>query len=477
VCPLPGRRVLDAELASEALTKAGYDVHMDWAPGKGEYEAFLAGGDYDIILADYSLPGFDARAALALAQAACATTPFICVSGMIGEEATVELLKQGADDCVLKDHLSRLPSATQRAIDECARQRALEDSERRYTSLFENLLNGFAYCKMVYDEQGEPVDFVYLDVNPAFERITHLKDVVGRPVSEVIPGLYESNRELFELYGRVASSGEPEALEFCYRPLSIWLFIAVNSTERGSFVAVFEDITERHDSVENLRLSAEHLSRTVEGAVKAMGAMVAARDPYTAGHELRVTQLVVAIAAEMGLAAAVTDGLRLAALVHDIGKLTVPSQILSKPMRLRDVEFALIKEHPREAYAILESVDFERPVAEIVLQHHERLDGSGYPRGLEGDAILPEARVLAVADVLEAMASHRPYRAALGVEAAFEELRAGAGSRYDADAVAACEHVFAQGFVFEEAVDHGGTPLSQIDRRTGREHGSAATRG
>jgi putative nucleotidyltransferase with HDIG domain/PAS domain S-box-containing protein len=214
-------------------------------------------------------------------------------------------------------------------------------------------------------------------------------------------------------------------------------------------IGVAMDVTERQHAVAALELSADRLRHTVEGAVEAMGAMIAARDPYTAGHEKRVTELAVAIATEMGRDEASIEGLRLAGLVHDVGKLTVPAEILNMPALLSPIEFELIKGHAAAAQEILAPIDFEFPVADVVAQHHERQDGSGYPAGLSGDEILPEARILAVADVVEAMASHRPYRAALGIDAALAEVHAGAGVRYEAEVVASCERVFAQGFAFE----------------------------
>ena len=203
--------------------------------------------------------------------------------------------------------------------------------------------------------------------------------------------------------------------------------------------------------MEALLLGADRLRHTIEGAVEAMGAMTAARDPYTAGHEKRATELAVAIATALGRDEAAIEGLRLAGLVHDVGKLTVPAEILIKPSRLTPIEFELIKGHAAAAHDILDPIDFEYPVAAIVVQHHERLDGSGYPAGLKRDEILPDARILAVADVVEAMASHRPYRAALGLDAALAEVRVGAGTRYDAEAAGACERVFAGGFAFSDA--------------------------
>lgn len=198
---------------------------------------------------------------------------------------------------------------------------------------------------------------------------------------------------------------------------------------------------------DEIEASYRRLSRALNQTVQALAAAAEVRDPYTAGHQKRVTELAVAIAEKLGLSSERIDGLQVAGLMHDIGKLAIPSELLSKPSRLTDTERALIQEHPKVAHEILRAVEFPWPVAAIVLQHHERLDGSGYPLGLRGDGILLESRILAVADVVEAMASHRPYRPALGVQAALEEIRAGRGTRYDAQAVDACIAVLESGSV------------------------------
>ena len=158
-----------------------------------------------------------------------------------------------------------------------------------------------------------------------------------------------------------------------------------------------------------------------------MVSAVEMRDPYTAGHQLRVSNLACAIANEMGLSHDKIEGLRMAGFIHDIGKLSIPAEILSKPTKLTDFEFSLIKEHPRSGYEMLKDVESPWPLAQIVYQHHERINGSGYPRKLKGDEILIDARIMAVADVVEAMASHRPYRPALGIEAALEEIEKNKG--------------------------------------------------
>ena len=187
------------------------------------------------------------------------------------------------------------------------------------------------------------------------------------------------------------------------------------------------------------------LRRSLEATIEAIAAALEMRDPYTAGHQRRVADLTAAIAREMGLPQDKVEGIHFGALIHDLGKLQVPAEILAKPTRLSKVEFELIKAHPQAGYDIIKGIDFPWPVAAMVHQHHERLDGSGYPQGLKGDAIALEARILAVADVVEAMASHRPYRPGLGMEAALKEIIDKRGTFFDPDAVDACVRLFREG--------------------------------
>jgi putative nucleotidyltransferase with HDIG domain len=195
----------------------------------------------------------------------------------------------------------------------------------------------------------------------------------------------------------------------------------------------------------------EKLEHLLDGTIQALGQTSETRDPYTAGHQRRVTQLACAMAEEMGLSKDQIEGIHVAGLMHDIGKIAIPAEILTKPAKLTKLEFGLITTHPQVSYDILKGIEFPWPVADIVVQHHERLDGSGYPNGLKGDEILLEARILAVADVVEAMASHRPYRAALGVDKALAEIEDKRGRLYASEVVDACLKLFhEEGFEFEE---------------------------
>jgi HD-GYP domain-containing protein (c-di-GMP phosphodiesterase class II) len=205
-----------------------------------------------------------------------------------------------------------------------------------------------------------------------------------------------------------------------------------------------QEITERKRAEEELQRTLEKLRKTLGSTIQAMAVTVETKDPYTAGHQRRVTDLARAIATEMGLSKERTEGIRMAAVIHDIGKITVPTDILNKPGPLTDHEFGIIECHPRTGYDILKTVEFPWPIAQIIFQHHERMDGSGYPQGLAGEDILLEARVLAVADVVEAMASFRPYRPARGLDKALEEISQNRGVLYDAEAVDACLKLFTE---------------------------------
>jgi putative nucleotidyltransferase with HDIG domain len=206
---------------------------------------------------------------------------------------------------------------------------------------------------------------------------------------------------------------------------------------RETEAALAADIVDRKRAEVALLKSNTQLEVLVQEIAEALGRAVEARDPYTRGHQERVSEIAQAIAAEMGLSEDDVAAIQMAGFLHDVGKLAVPAEVLGKPGKLSDVEFALIKVHPQAGYDILKGIDFPWPIAEIALQHHERMDGSGYPQGLIGAEILPLAMIISIADVIEAMASHRPYRAALGLDAALAEI-SGHPELYDADAVAAC---------------------------------------
>jgi putative two-component system response regulator len=273
------------------------------------------------------------------------------------------------------------------------------------------------------------VDVVVSDINmPEMNGLELIKVIKERHDSDVIIMTgYIEDFTYEEIIGRGAS-------DFIQKPVRISEFIA--RLKRVLFER--ETLAQRDKAAESLRLNLEKFQRAMDGIIHAISLTVELRDPYTAGHQQRVSDLAAAIAGAMGLSADTIYGLRMASNIHDLGKITIPSEILCKPGNLGPLEYELIKNHVQAGYDILKKIEFPWPLAEIILQHHERMDGSGYPRGLEGENIMLEARILAVADVFETMSSHRPYRPALGLDRAIEELLQNKGRLYDAAVAETC---------------------------------------
>ncbi len=227
---------------------------------------------------------------------------------------------------------------------------------------------------------------------------------------------------------------EQGASDFLQKPVRIAEFVARLKRVLSERAAKID----RHNALEDARRNLDKLRRAMEGIVQAISTTVEMRDPYTAGHQQRVADLACTIAEAMALSADEIYGLRMASVIHDLGKIMIPSEILSKPGQLSTLEYELIKNHVQAGYDILKQIEFPWPLADIILQHHERMDGSGYPNALKGDQIMLAPRILAVADVFETIASHRPYRPSLGLPHALNELRENRGKLYDSRVVDVC---------------------------------------
>jgi HD-GYP domain-containing protein (c-di-GMP phosphodiesterase class II) len=249
---------------------------------------------------------------------------------------------------------------------------------------------------------------------------------------------------------RVIQSGEPDEVEVSVpnpagetRIHSI-RFVAERSND-GRIIGALafgRDVTEQKEAAREKQLYLVQLRQNLEDAVAAIAATVEARDPYTAGHQRRVAALAAGMAKELGLAEEAVQGIHLAGTIHDLGKIKIPAEILARPGQLSEIETRLIQIHPEAGWEILKGVEFPWPIAEMVLEHHERLDGSGYPKGLRGEQISQGARIIAVADVVEAMASHRPYRPSRGLNAALAQIESDRETLYDATVVDACLRLF-----------------------------------
>jgi len=331
------------------------------------------------------------------------------------------------------------------ARDVTGRKRAearLRESEERFRSLVEQSIAGLYIIQ----------DGCFSYVNARFAEIfgyPSASDLIGQAYGLVVA---PESQELVAAMIRRRLSGESRRERFTLRgirrdgsPVEIGADGAIASyLDRPAIVGLLQDISERKEAERRIHEYVAKLEGALRGTVQVASTMSEMRDPYTSGHERKVGEIAAAIGGELGLEKNRLEGLKVIGLLHDIGKISVPAEILVKPGRLSGIEFELIKEHAQRGYDILKDVEFPWPLAQTVLQHHERLDGSGYPQGLKGEQIILEARILAVADTIEAMSSHRPYREALGIERALAVVEADSGTKFDTGVADACLRLYRQ---------------------------------
>ena len=445
----------DALLVLRELKKGGYNPEHVRVETAAAMRKALQDKTWDVILCDYHLPGFNGIEAIAVLKEINIDIPLLIVSGAIVEEMAVECMRLGAHDYIMKNNLSRLCSAIARELKEAdsrskhkQTEAALRDSETLFRKLFED----HAAVELIVDPDTGNI----IDANEAAAVFygwsrEQLKQMKIQEINTLSPEEIKKEMEKARAKKKIHFEFRHRRADGSVRDVDVFSSkIEVKGKDR--LHSIIHDINDRKLAEKQLRESLEQLRRAMQMTIQVLVMAVEIKDPYTAGHQRRATNLARTIATEMGLPPEKIEGLRMAGVIHDIGKITLPTEILSKPTKLSDIELLLIREHVRLGYDILKDVESPWPLAEIVLQHHERMDGSGYPRGLKGEEILIEARILAVADVVEAMASHRPYRAALGLDAALEEIEKNRGLLYDSHAVDTCLRVFREkGYQIEGA--------------------------
>jgi len=436
----------DGLLLVRNLKNGGFSPSYEQVDTAEAMSKALDNQTWDVILCDNSMPIFDAASALELYKDKGLDLPFIIVSGTIADETAVAAMKSGAHDYIMKDNLVRLSSAIDRELREAKNRQErriteiqLRKSEEKYRALFEDSRDAI----YLNNQEGELIDFN----RSTLELFGYSREeMLGINTKSVFvnPDKYE------RLKDEIAQKGSVREFKVKLRKKDgTEMDCLITSTVRQAkdksklgYQGMIRDVSELVSSRKQIEKTLNDLRKALGGTIDAMALTVETRDPYTAGHQRRVSNLARGIATEMGVSKGQIQGVRMAGVIHDIGKISVPGEILSKPGNISQNELGIIKEHPQVGYNILKTVDFPWPIARIVLQHHERMDGSGYPNGISGENILLEARILAVADVVEAMASHRPYRAALGINLALNEISKNRGSFYDSEVVDACLRLF-----------------------------------
>ncbi len=364
--------------------------------------------------------------------------PLKTASGTIGIVAVKSYKKETAISEEDLDLMMFVSGNIAMAIERKRVEQALRESEQKHRTL----LNAIRFPVLALDRN---MKIQYCNTAFADFLDLPLEKVIGNIMIDIDPDFEE--KETYNAYKKVLETGESQeiSLQLNGHFWHIWIY----NISAGA-LSISYDITEQKFAEDELHKSLKKLRRLTEEVIDAMSLTVETRDLYTAGHQKRVAQLAVEIARKLNFPEEAIRGLKMAAIIHDIGKIYVPAEILSKPSTLSDIEFNIIKVHPQVSYDILKTIEFPWEVAKIVLQHHERLDGSGYPSGLKEKDILIEAQILAVADVVEAMTFHRPYRTALGIDSALEEIKNNSGKLYNPEVVNICLEIFEEDtFTFE----------------------------
>lgn len=427
----------DARLIKEALGEGnGRAYNLKYADRLSDGLKKISEEDFDLVLVDLSLPDSAGLETITSISEKNKGIPLIILTVTDDLDVAKRALGIGAQDYLVKGQFDGvlLSRSIRYAIERKKIEVELKKSESKYRLLFNNMATGCTLHEMIYDKEGHPIDFRFLEVNSAFEKLTGLEasSLIGKTVKNTILG---QEQYWIDAYSKVAQTGKSISFQKYLKGLGKWYESWIFSSGKNQFATIFTDITDRKQAEAEIKENLSKVKRTFEQTIITLGNLIEVKDPYTSGHQKKVAAISIAIAKNLGLSKETVEAIWTASLIHDIGKISIPQSILSKPGKLTDIEKAMIEIHPVTSYDIVKEIDFPQPIAKIILQHHERINGSGYPSGLKGDAIMLEAKIIAVADVFEAMISHRPYRAARSLEDTRDELINNKGTLYDPDVV------------------------------------------
>jgi len=426
------------ENLSGILRDEGY-APVTTATGKEAMER-VRGDEFAVALIDLRLEDMSGLDVMKEIKERSPMTEGIFITGYASRSSAIDAVKLAAYSYVEKPfNVGQLLETIRMAIEKQKVGKALRESEERYRTLFEGSRDA------IYITSGD---------NRSVEFNQATLDLFGYTRAEIMKmklrEVFLNPGDLRSLEREIRDKGYVKDYEVKFRRSDgEQMTCLITSTGRlandgsiAEYQNIVRDITKQNQQQRKLQETLEMLRKNLDGVIQCVNLVLEKKDLYTVGHQRRTTDLACTIAQEMGLSRSQRDAIRMAGIMHDIGKISIPAEILIKPGRLTETEFSLLKTHPRVGYDILKEIEWPHPIAEIVLQHHERMDGSGYPQGLSGEDILLEARILAVADVVESMNSFRPYRPALGIDIAMEEISNNKGILYDTDVVDSCLRVF-----------------------------------
>lgn len=463
-------RPIDAELILHELKRSGYNFVSKRVDTQTDYLKEIEEIP-DIILADYSLPQFTAMQALHLLQERGLDIPFVVVTGTISEEAAVETMKQGAADYLLKDRLGRLAQAVERALtqkqlrdEKRTSDDALRLSEDKFSKAFRISPDAIAITRLA--------DGRIVEVNDGFIKLTGFsaEEAVGKNALSfnIWANLDESQRFL----AAMQTVGEVSNMEgvFKHKDGGVWIGLVsariIEVNNESCIISIIRDITERKRAELELQRAHHDLAEAYDATIEGWSRVLDLRDKETEGHTQRVTEMTIRLARALSVSEEDIVHIRRGALLHDIGKMAIPDDILQKPGPLTDEEWKEMRQHPEFAYQMLYPIAYLRPALDIPYYHHEHWDGSGYPHGLKKENIPLAARIFTIVDVWDALLSNRPYRKGCTEESVLEYIKTHSGTYFDPSLVEAFLRLYEKGVfndtqIYRMTRNGDGTPLEK----------------
>ncbi|MEW6087756.1 MAG: HD domain-containing phosphohydrolase [bacterium] len=450
----------DTLLIVHEIQCKGYQVVHRRVDAPEDMRNTLKNARWDIIILNYKMSNFSCMETLKLLGRENIDIPFIIVSYPAGQGTDINITREGTADYVIQGDLKRLVPVIEHEMREAEIHRARKAADKELHKTREQLQHLLSYSPpVIYScKPSDDCEIKFVSENIFRQLGYHPKDFIDNPlfwVTHVHPcdaptASFRKQKGVFIQNSKKEIQFEHQVQEYRFlHKDGTWRWLhdeqnLIHDKDGKPFevIGCWTDVTRRKEAEEKIKQGFYKLKRILEETASALSSVLEKRDPYTAGHQQRVTKLACAIAQEIGLSEEQIEAVRIAGVLHDIGKISIPSDILSKPGKLTPIEFGLMKTHCQIGYEILKPIEFPWPVAQIVFQHHERINGGGYPNKLKEDKILLEAQIIGVADVVEAMASHRPYRPALGLDKALEEISDKKGIFYPALIVDACLKIF-----------------------------------
>ena len=436
----------DTRFVKEALAEGNVGAYdLQYADSVSDGLKKISEEDFYIVLLDLSLPDSAGLETITSISEKNKSSPLIILSGTDNLEIAIKSLSMGAQDYLVKGQFDG--SGLIRSIRYAIERKKIEADRKLFE---ETLIKAAKGWRVTFDAMKEAISVTDLEgrimrANKTMSIMVNknFKEILGNTCRDLLSDI-EHPQDICPLE-RAKLSKKREIRIFKKGDKFIECIVNPIPDENNnviSMVHILTDITNIKKSEEEIKESLSRIKRTFEQTIKAFSLLVEVRDPYTSGHQKRVSETAVAIAKDLGLTGEAIEAIRLASLIHDIGKISIPASILSKPGKLTDIERAMIETHPGTGSDIVKEIDFPYPIAKIILQHHERINGSGYPGGLKGGGIMIEAKIIAVSDVIEAISSHRPYREARTLKESFGEISKNKGILYDHDVVDSCIKLF-----------------------------------